>query len=58
MQLDDDQMARVCAENEAMIERLNGIYARQQATLRALVEPQSVEMMTAHVSRRLIRVYK
>ena len=52
MRMDDDQMARIYSENAAMLERLNGVYARQQATLRALVEPQSMERLTAHVRCR------
>ena len=52
MQLEDEQVARICVENEAMVEALNGVYTRQQATLRALSESslKSVEGMTKHVS--------
>ncbi len=52
MELEDEQVARICAENEAMVEALNGVYARQQAALGALGDPslKSMEAMTAHVS--------
>ena len=55
MHVEDDQVARICAENEAMVQCLNGVYARQQATLRALSESslQSVESITAQASSAL-----
>ena len=54
MQVDDEQVARICAENGAMVECLNGVYARQQATLRAIGEspPQSLESMIELVGKQ------
>ena len=53
MALEDEQVAAICVENEAMVQRLNGVYARQQAALYALGDPslKSLERLTAHVRK-------